>query len=86
MPKSFKIFEVIPVYKKDEPYYKSNYRPTSMLSSLSKICERYMHDEMNACFNDISSKFQCGFHKGFCAQHCVLYMLDTIRKTRDAKA
>ena len=29
------------------------------------------------------SKFQCGFRKGFGAQNCLLYMIVTIRKTRD---
>ena len=47
-PRSFKISEVIPVYKKDEPYDKNNYRPISILSNLSKIYERYMHDEINS--------------------------------------
>ena len=29
------------------------------------------------------SKFQCGFQKGFGAQNCLLYMIETIWKTRD---
>ena len=84
-PRSFKISEVIPVYKKDEPYDKNNYRPISILSNLSKIYERYMHDEINAYFDDILSKFQCGFRKGYSAQHCLLYMIEKIRKIRDSK-
>ena len=43
-PTSFKISEVIPVYKKDEPYDKNNYRPISILSNLPKIYGRYTHD------------------------------------------
>ena len=73
-PKGFKISEVIPVYKKDGPYDK--HLPThSILSHLSKIYDRCMHDEINAYF-DILSKFQCGFRKGYSAQHCLLYMIE----------
>ena len=42
-----------------------------------------MHDNMSDYFNDVLSKFQCGFRKGFGAQNCLLFMIETIRKTRD---
>ena len=76
--KSFKLSEVIPVYKKDEPYNKSNYQPVSIFSNLSKIYERYKHDEINAYFDDILSNFQRGFCKDYSAQHCLLYMIEKI--------
>ena len=63
-PNILKLSEVIPVYKKNEPYDKNNYRPISILLNLSKIYERCMHDEINAYFGDILSKFPCGFRKG----------------------
>ena len=34
-------------------------------------------------FHIIFSKFQCGFRKGFDAQHCVLAMVEKWRKTLD---
>ena len=82
-PECFKTAEVIPSYKKDKPTEKTNYRPISILSNISKIYERLMHDNMSDYFNDVLSKFQCGFRKGFSAQNCLLYMIETIRKTRD---
>ena len=42
-----------------------------------------MHDNMSHYFNDVLSKFQCGFRRDFGAQSCLLYMVATIRKTRD---
>ena len=62
-PRSFKISEVIPVYKKDEPYDKNNYRPISILSNLSKVNERYMHDEINIYFDGIFQNFSVSFAK-----------------------
>ena len=82
-PECLKTAEVIPTYKKDKPTEKTNYRPISILSNISKIYERLMHDNMSDYFNDVLSKFQCGFRKGFGAQNCLLYMVETIRKTRD---
>ena len=42
--------------------------------------ERCMLDEMNVFFDDILSKFQCGFRKGCSVQHCQLYMIKKIKK------
>ena len=42
-----------------------------------------MHDNMSDYFHDVLSKFQCGFRKGFSAQNCLLFMIETIRKTGD---
>ena len=56
-PNNLEIPEVIPVYKINEPYDKNNYRPINILSNLSKIYERYVHDQINAYFDDVLSKF-----------------------------
>ena len=80
-PECFKTAEVIPTYKKDKPTEKTNYSPISILSNIFKIYERLMHDNMSDYFNDVLSKFQCGFRKGFGCQNCLLYMVETIRKT-----
>ena len=44
-----------------------------------------MRDEINAYFDDILSKFQCGFCKSYSAQHCLLHIIETVRKHRDSK-
>ena len=76
-PKSFKISDLMPVYRKHGPYDKNNYRPISMISNLS--------NEINAYFDHILSNFQCGFCKCCSAQHCLLYMIEKVRKIRDSE-
>ena len=46
-PECFKTAEVIPTYKKGKPTEKTNCRPISILSNISKIYERLMHDYFN---------------------------------------
>ena len=45
-----------------------------------------MHDNMCDYFNNVLSKFQCGFRKAFRVQNCLLYMIETMRKARDSHA
>ena len=64
---------------------KDNYRPVSILSNISKIYERLMFKEISEYFELILSKFQCGFRKGFSAQHCFLSMLEKWKTAVDKK-
>ena len=38
---------------------------------------------MSDYFNDVLSKFQCDFRRGFGAQNCLLYMIENIGKTHN---
>ena len=42
-----------------------------------------MYNQIYPYFQTIFSKFQCGFRKGFNAQHCLLAMVEKRRKTLD---
>ena len=45
-----------------------------------------MLNQMNNFFINKISKYQCGFRKGFWTQHCLLGMIEKLRKIRDDKA
>ena len=47
------------------------------------MLERLMYNQIYPYFLTILSKFQCGFSKGFNAQHCLLEMIEKWRKTLD---
>ena len=66
---------ITPIHKKGAKTPKDNYRPVSILSNISKVYERLMFKQISEYFEPILSKFQCGFRKGFSAQHCQLAML-----------
>ena len=42
-----------------------------------------MYNQISPYFDSVFSKFQCGFPKGFNAQHCLLTMVEKWRKTLD---
>ena len=78
-----KYAEVTPIHKKDNKIDKENYHPRSILPNLSKVYERLMHNQIYPYFQTIFSKFQCGFRKGFNAEHCLLAMVEIWHKTLD---
>ena len=82
-PHCLKQAETIPVFKKEKKLDKSNYRPMSILPVISKIYERLMYDQMYKYFDQIFSKFQCGFRKGFRTQNCLLYMIENWKESLD---
>ena len=45
-PDSLKIAKVIPIYKKDDSSLVSNYRPVSILPSISKVLERLTYNRL----------------------------------------
>ena len=78
--------EVRPLYKKDGRTDKSNYRPISILSNVSKIYERSLYNQLYDYFDkNIFSKHQCGFRKGFGTQHALLVMLEKMKITCNRK-
>ena len=45
--------------------------------------ERLIYNQMYPYFDELFSKFQCGFQKGFNAQHCLITMIEKWRKSVD---
>ena len=82
-PCTIKLASVTPVYKKDNRPVKGNYRPVSILPSISKVFERCVYKQMFQFFEGIISKYQCGFRKGHSAQHALISLLEKWRYNVD---
>ena len=76
--------DIKPICKKESRNEKENYRPISILPNLSKVFERCMYDQLKDHFDKLLSKYQCGFRKGFSTQHCLLAMIEKLRKSLDS--
>ena len=51
-------------------------RETNTDEIISKVYERCLYDQISNFFEDVFSKYQCGFRKGYSAQHCLLAMIE----------
>ena len=79
-PNDLKHADIVPVYKKNCKCEKENYRPVSILSNLSKIYEKLMYNQLYDYFDQILFPSQCGFRKGYRAQHCLLVMIEKFKE------
>ena len=82
-PEKLKLADVSPIHKKGDKTNKCNYRPVSILPIISKIYEKLLFYQLCEFFEDKLSIFQCGFRKGFSAQHCLIPLLEKWRAAVD---
>ena len=84
-PNNLKLADITPVHKKDDRTDKTNYRPVSILPAISKIYERIIFYQIDKFMDNKISKHQCGFRKGYSAQHCLIVMLEKWRASLDKR-
>ncbi len=84
-PNDFKFARVIPLYKKGSKLEHGNYRPVSILCSLSKIIEKIIFEQIDKYLasHNLLYEFQSGFRKSHSTDTCVLYLTDHIRREVD---
>ena len=74
-----------PLYKKDGRKEKSDYRPASILSNVSKVYKRCLPDQIYDFFENQFSRYQCGFRKGFNTQNALLPIVEKMLLARGKK-
>ena len=82
-PPSLKNAEITPIYKKDDINNKENYRPISILPSVSKIFERLMQTDISNYMKNYLSPYLCGFRKGYSTETCLMPMVECWKKALD---
>ena len=61
---SWKLANVLPVHNKSERDPVSNYRPVSLLSIVSEVVEKYIHNYVSIITNNTTCSGKHGFLKG----------------------
>ena len=56
-PSKLKLADVSPVFKKDNPLLAKNYRPVSVLPTVTKIFDRLMRKQLNEHINQFCLHF-----------------------------
>ncbi len=82
-PYMFKYAEVTPVYKKDDPMNKANYRLISVLPTLSKIFEGILVDQMSNAMAIIFSPHLSGFRKHHRSQNVTVHFIENCKSALD---
>ena len=83
-PSQAKIASILPLYKdKGERSDKTNYRPLSILSALSKIFERLIHNQLASYVNDIFSPYISAYRKHHSTQHVLVRLIEEWRQGID---
>ena len=84
-PELLKIARVIPIHKKDNDDVFDNYRPISILPSVSKIFERILHNQIFEFFtaNELFFTSQYGFRNSHSTEFAALEIIDRIISEMD---
>ena len=67
-PSNLKNADVTPVFKKNNPLNKENYRSVSVLPIISKVFEKLMQNQINVHIKSFLSPYLGGYRKGFNSQ------------------
>jgi len=84
-PDLLKTARVTPLYKKGDSSLLDNYRPVSVLPSVSKVFERIMYNQIFKHFTDFNLFYQSqyGFRTGHSTELAALELVDRILKDMD---
>ena len=82
-PSCLKLADITPLHKKGRKDNKENYRPVSILPTLSKIFETILFEQISGFFDNFISEKQCGFRKGYSTQYCLVSLLEKWKSSAD---
>lgn len=84
-PNELKCSRIVPIFKSGDPHNMSNYRPISILPSLSKIMEKTIYNRLNSFFkrNGIIHVNQFGFQQQSCTLSATSTLINHIQKSID---
>ena len=86
-PEDMKLADVIPLYKSKEKFLVTNYRPISLLVTISKILEKivYKRTYSSLCSTDQLYQSQYGFRTGHSCENAISELVGTVVKNKEQK-
>ena len=82
-----KLAEVVPLYKCKEHFLESNYRPISLLTTMSKVLEKIVYQRVYTFLQDTHQIYdnQFGFRANHCCEHAIGQVVSSIVKNTENK-
>ena len=84
-PNKSKLADITPVYKNKDPTLVENYRPVSVLPSVSKLFERIIQKQFSNFVYQFLSLYFCGYRKGYNTHCALLSLIEKWKKVLDNK-
>ena len=86
-PSSWKLANVVPIHKKNDRHAVNNYRPVSLLCTMSKVLERIVHTRLyDYCeSNNLLTDKNSGFKKSDSTTNQLVYITHKISQALDSK-
>ena len=86
-PDSFKSSKIVPLFKRGDHGLQTNYRPISLLPTISEIFERVIYDQMYLYFNNnnLLADEQFGFHKNHSTEYAAIKLVDHISNEMESR-
>ena len=72
----WKLAAICPIFKRDDEFDKSKYRPVSILVLLDKVFERCVQKQLVHYFNPYLSKFLSAYRKGYICESVLLHLIE----------
>ena len=87
IPKAWKLAKIVPIYKSKQKNLMCNYRPISLLPTLSKVLEKVVHNRLYTfCMKqNVLYENQFGFRKGHSTEHAILNFVAKVVNAMDNK-
>ena len=86
VPNDLKSVRLVPLFKKNDNTETGNYRPVSILKTVSKkVLERVVYDQFESYLlqNKLIFEYQSGLRRGFSTSTCLTHLSDHIRFQMD---
>ena len=74
-PTNLKLTDVNPVLKNIDSTLKENYRPVSVLPTVSKVFGKLMQKQLNNYIKEFLLRFLCGGRKGYSTQFALMTLI-----------
>ena len=82
-PMDLKNSELSPIYKCKNSLMSENYRPLSVVTSLSKIVEKVFNQQLYDCFKDVVSDLLSALRKKYGCHHVLTKLIEDSKQALD---
>ena len=84
-PDRLRYADVSLAFKKGDKFDKQNYKPVSLLPTVSKVFERILFSQIEGYIEIYLFQYLCGFRKGNNTENCLLVMVEKMKLCIDTQ-